>query len=507
MAKQSVEDMLKRRTAATRTGPAYGLSTITTAPDLPERAGALPERLQDIARQYIDARQRSGEALLDAARWISEARQLAQYGEWQIFLEATGTSESAAKRLLDIHATAMRDPQFAEAIRTNWIGATVAAELARPSIADEKRAALLSQTESPKLADLPKTKSARMADLEPTAPATNSDNFHMNAVRMILADAARLGERSGTQSYQEAYQHAHQINDLTLRSRLFREIDRAVDGGEEAEQAAAPELPGDLVERAGRVGLNIWRSDSGYASANAVGIANYQDHATLKALINFVEQREAKTQRRILSQPKATREEAPSTDELASVQARWAALGYQLLPDLAGTTNDRYRLLPPKGQIGIVNMQWLAVLERLAVQEQMASEPPAGPRAALEARGWAFLPAESPSGWIRLKHPDLGYVRNEPTIDIAVKVAAGLQADYDRRDQLEQERGIAAAVPSTARWYIETHTRIAATTELITWCSEQCGQLDAEEQSLLLEDARQLIDELAKLIEAVSKGA
>src|SRR6266545_5867762 len=85
----------------------------------------LSQQLQDLAQTYIAAQQRSGEALLEACAAIHEARALAQHGEWGYWLTATRTSESAAKRLLDIHAQADADPQFAAAVRSNWIGATV----------------------------------------------------------------------------------------------------------------------------------------------------------------------------------------------------------------------------------------------------------------------------------------------------------------------------------------------------------------------------------------------
>src|SRR5690606_11308480 len=66
-------------------------------------AGVLSTHLQEIARLYVQARRRSGEALLEAARWLYEARSVAQYGEWLIFLEATTTSPDTAERLIDIH--------------------------------------------------------------------------------------------------------------------------------------------------------------------------------------------------------------------------------------------------------------------------------------------------------------------------------------------------------------------------------------------------------------------
>jgi len=134
----------------------YPISTRAPAPELPAQAGALSERLQEIARQYIGARQRSGEALLDAARYLNEARAEAQHGEWQGFLEATGTSDDAAERLLNIHRQAMQNPQFAESIRTNWIGQSVAALLARPSTPPEVVAEVLESPTPPSVAEVQK---------------------------------------------------------------------------------------------------------------------------------------------------------------------------------------------------------------------------------------------------------------------------------------------------------------------------------------------------------------
>ncbi|HEU5103247.1 MAG TPA: hypothetical protein VFU22_29705, partial [Roseiflexaceae bacterium] len=84
---------LAERIKAIRAPQPYGLSI----PALPERAEALPEPLQDIARQYLGARQRMGDFLLDACRYLSEARALAQHGDWLIFLEAIGLDESRAR--------------------------------------------------------------------------------------------------------------------------------------------------------------------------------------------------------------------------------------------------------------------------------------------------------------------------------------------------------------------------------------------------------------------------
>jgi hypothetical protein len=100
-------------------------------------ASMLSSHLQEIARLYVQARRRSGEALLEAARWLHEARAEAKHGEWAIFLEATATSADTAERLINIHDQAMQNPRFAEAISNNWMGQSVAALLARPSTPPE----------------------------------------------------------------------------------------------------------------------------------------------------------------------------------------------------------------------------------------------------------------------------------------------------------------------------------------------------------------------------------
>lgn len=151
----------------------YPISTRAADPELPTQAGLLSERLQEIARQYLGARRRSGEALLDAARWLSEARAEAQHGEWQVFLETTNTSDDTAERLLNIHSQAMQNPQFAESVRMNWIGQSVAALLARPSTPPEIVGEVLAGPEPPTVADV--QRKIRQARHAPPAPQPAGD--------------------------------------------------------------------------------------------------------------------------------------------------------------------------------------------------------------------------------------------------------------------------------------------------------------------------------------------
>ena len=101
--------------------------------DLRPEAGQLRAELQQLARAYVGARRRSGEALLEAARWLNEARTQAQHGEWQIFLDATSTTADTAERLINIYRTSLQNPAFSDAVRRNILNQSVAALLARPS--------------------------------------------------------------------------------------------------------------------------------------------------------------------------------------------------------------------------------------------------------------------------------------------------------------------------------------------------------------------------------------
>lgn len=125
---------------------------IAVARELAERpppapAPALSIELQAIAREYLTARKRAGEAWLETARYLAEARQIAKHGEWYIFLEATGTSADAADRLLAIHDQAERDPRFREAVQNNFLSVSTAYELttAPPAVREQ----LLSGAEPP----------------------------------------------------------------------------------------------------------------------------------------------------------------------------------------------------------------------------------------------------------------------------------------------------------------------------------------------------------------------
>lgn len=110
---------------------------------------ALAPQLQLLATLYMAARQRSGQALLEAAGYLSQAREKAGHGEWYAFLQRTNTTHNTADRLLDIHAKATTDQAFADAVKNNHLNMSTAALLAQPSTPADVVEAVLSAEEVP----------------------------------------------------------------------------------------------------------------------------------------------------------------------------------------------------------------------------------------------------------------------------------------------------------------------------------------------------------------------
>ena len=146
-------------------GPAYTTSLAVVDGPLTPAVLALRDSLQIIARSYIGARRRSGLALLEAARWLSEARVEAQHGEWDDFLEATETLADTAEQLLRIYEGSMAYPALAEAVTTGRVNQSVAERLTRrstpPTVIDQ----VLSSARPLKVADVDRViKAARQSD-------------------------------------------------------------------------------------------------------------------------------------------------------------------------------------------------------------------------------------------------------------------------------------------------------------------------------------------------------
>ena len=118
----------------------------SATPKLPPQIATLDAPLQALALRAISARRRRGEALLEAARWLHEAHTHAQTGEWDVFLETTGTSRDTAEQLLNLHIQTMRNPRFAELIRSNWLHPSAAMLLAHPATPPDVIDAVLATT-------------------------------------------------------------------------------------------------------------------------------------------------------------------------------------------------------------------------------------------------------------------------------------------------------------------------------------------------------------------------
>lgn len=139
-----------KRFGTSSSQPGLHLEEVT----LPAEASKLGHELMEIARNYLVARRRRGEALLDAATWLSQARSIADEGRWYLFLEVTGTSHDVAERLLNIHLAAQRDSRFREAVISGHFNQSVAALVARPSTPPSVLDTMLESECSPRISDV-----------------------------------------------------------------------------------------------------------------------------------------------------------------------------------------------------------------------------------------------------------------------------------------------------------------------------------------------------------------
>jgi hypothetical protein len=159
--------------------------------EVPTLPGLLSSGLQDRARRYVAARQRSGEALLEAVAELAAARGEARHGEWGVFLEAIGLDDSAAVVQLQIAERAAADALFAERIRTGFLNLSTARELL--TAPEEVQHQVLAQPAPPTRQEIRDAKRAAnpapAQDLPPPAPA--------DALDLVLVDyqprAAALG--------------------------------------------------------------------------------------------------------------------------------------------------------------------------------------------------------------------------------------------------------------------------------------------------------------------------
>ena len=205
--------------------------------ELPAQAEGLSEKLQDLARHYIGARHKTGVALLESARWLSEARVQAQHGEWQLFLEATGTSADMAERLLNIHTLAMHNPHFAESVARNWLGQSAAALLARPSTPPAAIDAVLAGDAPPDTASvgrvIRKMRRAEVVAGGESAPAANVETIQ----NPQIADFGPVA--SGDHAQLLLLDVAKRIHDVAAIAAIIPTTAAAIRALQDIEQAVA----------------------------------------------------------------------------------------------------------------------------------------------------------------------------------------------------------------------------------------------------------------------------
>lgn len=341
-------------------------------PTSTEVAPVLTPRLQDLARQFLAAMRISGEKLLEASSYVAEARERAAYGEWKVWLEATGTSEAGAEQLLNIYTRASSDDAFADAIKRNFLSRSAAALLARPSTPPDVVERALGGPTPPTVSQVrqeiaasrpPKPDTYQVLPTRPNAPAgwvwrddnsmrriadgvivgpkatladvvsaaeqmdrERSDAEHKTAIEYILAKLDQWAESARPAQIQEAYSHARQVYSLALRDGLFKLIDATVDASsrpprpEPRGQRLSPGQPAPAPWPEAPEG---WRWNRKGAPAHLIAPDGWrtQDY-------NYPERALAEAQRRILSQPKA----AESNCDDCGGPVPGAALGARICP-------------------------------------------------------------------------------------------------------------------------------------------------------------------------------
>lgn len=229
--------------AARAPQPIYELSTraLDSAPTsvaLPPEADALSDPLRELAVRFIGARRRVGEALLEACRYMSEARTTAEEGQWYIFLRATGTSPDSAETLINIHFRARQHTAFAEKIRSGWLSQTVAGELAKPSTPPEVLDQLLSRDEPLRVVDVKRARRLPPSDRDERHIVDNPNN--PGSAEVLGAPAGEVIDHVGqitleavldeiAASLEAVAAQAHALTPDERTGRTLSRIERALD--------------------------------------------------------------------------------------------------------------------------------------------------------------------------------------------------------------------------------------------------------------------------------------
>lgn len=421
--------------------------SLSTTP-LPEAALELPTNLQGCVRRVLAADRKGGDALLEKAAALADARAAAQHGEWGIVLIAIKVHERASRRLLAIHERAQRDPAFADAVRSGWLTFSVAALAAQAD--DALLDKLLTQDAPPTRAEIeiitgktdtgvrndPPIEQPKISERVPIIHITDPDLF-ARAEESYSAGESHLGKGRMRRPFVYAMKHWISVGgNYNSKGEDLQECVRVMLAGESyalgeqyswfkagaytGDQALFAgqtyELTGQwLIVHRARVtteppapdplalppALAGWRWSTNAKTGHHFLMHPQGGH--IFTTRHYPEPQDAirEAQRWVLSQPKAKLEsEEPSTNnrlpttnpDFAAVVARFAALGYRLL--LSADAPDHYRLFPPGRLVGIGNMQWHAVLSHLESAERQAIEEQESQRLAEHIEAQIALAAE-----------------------------------------------------------------------------------------------------------------
>lgn len=335
----------------------------------------LAPALEAHARRYIQARTRSGDALLEAVAALADARAAAAHGEWGIFLAAVGLDDSRARALIRLHDECRRDAALADRVRSGWLSEAAARELL-PAPA-EVRAAVLDAAAPPTLADVREAKRAAGGQ---TAGLASADDTYVSKVRALLEGLEVWHDSIRPDVIRDARKQAAEVRNDALRAALLAEI-------AQAERAATPDLPSppapdlaDILLRLDAHGYNrIGERQKGmtmfYRFLN-YGSGDEHEYAAgeLPYLLADLDASAARAEAR-----RAAYEDA---------RQRFAALGYDLRRD-AGA----FSLYQPGGELHSTTKQLDPQLKTLATFEAGALK-----RAAERTQAAAPTP-HLPDGW------------------------------------------------------------------------------------------------------------
>lgn len=352
-------------------------------------------------------------------------------------------------------------------------------------------------------------------------PTPHPDYQHMAAVERILKEAAGHGERTGTAMYQQAYDQARNIRDVTLYNRAFAMIDRAVDG--EPAKKPTPPAPiltvhnpalwavADASYSADRLSNGKMKKPFAYDGRLWIGVGGHYagglSGARVEDCVCVVPVGTAYT-------PGVPNKDY-RTGSYCGDKAHYGGVQYELTGQWLIVHNNGVR---PANTVGETDLdaELMARLTAKGYHWEHAKQTPDGRwHHVISARNQALLRNDqvllrrerivallAPAAALG---PAATYKAAEASdLSLIAEAAAAGQAPDPAQIQVAQWQ--AEQAPS-ALWFGATRGRIIATVDLFRWCAAHVGELDLPRRDLLIADLEQATAELKALIEALARAA